>query len=98
MRKWFVAAVAAVLCAGVLHGQGKISFEDGEGWQSHVRPDGAVLEIVSEHVADGAKSAKVFFKGAAKDTCPGVFITLSPEEYKAQRIRLAQTAKKLANG
>lgn len=86
MRKWFVAAVAAVLCAGVLRGQGKISFEDGEGWQSHVRPDGAVLEIVGEHAVDGAKSAKIFFKGAAKDTWPGVFITFSPEEYKGQSV------------
>ena len=32
MGKWLVAAVAAVLCVGILRGQGKISFEDGEGW------------------------------------------------------------------
>ena len=56
MRKWFVAAVAAVLCAGVLRGQGKISFEDGENWQSHIGAGGAVMEIVGEHAVDGAKS------------------------------------------
>ena len=86
MRKWFVAAVAAVLCVGVLRGQGKISFEDGENWQSHIGTGGAVMEIVGEHAADGAKSAKIFFKGAAKDTWPGVFITFSPEEYKGQSV------------
>ncbi|MBO4527199.1 MAG: hypothetical protein J5743_06215, partial [Victivallales bacterium] len=86
MRKWFVAAVAAVLCAGVLRGQGKISFEDGENWQSHIGAGGAVMEIVGEHAVDGSKSAKIFFKGAAKDTWPGVFITFSPEEYKGQSV------------
>ena len=86
MRKWFVAAVAAVLCVGVLRGQGKISFEDGENWQSHIGTGGAVMEIVGEHAVDGSKSAKIFFKGAAKDTWPGVFITFSPEEYKGQSV------------
>ena len=86
MRKWFVAAVAAVLCVGVLRGQGKISFEDGENWQSHIGAGGAVMEIVGEHAVDGSKSTKIFFKGAAKDTWPGVFITFSPEEYKGQSV------------
>ena len=87
MKKIFGISVLLVLSSVVaLHGQGKISFEDGEGWQSHVRPDGAVLEIVGEHAVDGSKSAKIFFKGAAKDTWPGVFITFSPEEYKGQSV------------
>ena len=86
MRKWFVAAVAAVLCAGVLRGQGKISFEDGENWQSHIGAGGAVMEIVGEHAVDGSKSAKIFFKGSAKDTWPGVYVIFSPEEYKGQSV------------
>ena len=86
MHKWLIAAVATVLCVGVLRGQGKVSFEDGENWQSHVRASGAVMDIVGEHVVDGAKSAKIFFKGSAKDTWPGVTITFSPEEYKGQSV------------
>ena len=87
MKKIFGISVLLVLSSVVaLHGQGKISFEDGENWQSHVRSDGAVMEIVGDHAADGAKSAKIFFKGAAKDTWPGVFITFTPEEYKGQSV------------
>ena len=86
MRKWLVAAMAAVLCVGVLRGQGEVSFEDGENWQSHVRASGAVMEIVGEHAVDGAKSAKIFFKGSAKDTWPGVTVVFSPEEYKGQSV------------
>ena len=86
MRKWFFAALVAVVAVGILHGQGKISFEDGEDWRSHVRANGAVMEIVSGHAADGAKSAKIFFKGAAKDTWPGVNISFTPEEYKGQNV------------
>ncbi|MBR5838022.1 MAG: DUF4091 domain-containing protein [Victivallales bacterium] len=44
------------------------------------------MEIVGDHAADGAKSAKIFFKGAAKDTWPGVFITFTPDEYKGQSV------------
>ncbi|MBQ2337246.1 MAG: hypothetical protein II381_13090, partial [Victivallales bacterium] len=86
MRKGIFAALVAVVAVGILHGQGKISFEDGEDWRSHVRVDGAVMEIVGEHAVDGLKSAKIFFKGAVKDTWPGVNITFSPEEYKGQSV------------
>nr|MCR4575375.1 hypothetical protein [Lentisphaeria bacterium] len=86
MRKWFFAALVAVMAVGILHGQGKISFEDGEDWRSHVRANGAVMEIVGEHAVDGTKSAKIFFKGAIKDTWPGVNIMFSPEEYKGQSV------------
>ncbi|MBR6073760.1 MAG: hypothetical protein IKP87_00525, partial [Victivallales bacterium] len=86
MRKGIFAALVAVVAVGILHGQGKISFEDGEDWRSHVRVDGAGMEIVGEHAVDGLKSAKIFFKGAVKDTWPGVNITFSPEEYKGQSV------------
>ncbi|MBO7622103.1 MAG: DUF4091 domain-containing protein, partial [Victivallales bacterium] len=86
MQKAFVAVLLVVVAVGVLNGQVKVSFEDGEPWQSHVRPGGASMEIVGDHAADGAKSAKIFFKGSAKDTWPGVNITFTPEEYKGQSV------------
>ena len=80
MRKWFVMVLVVVWAAGSLHAKGKVSFEDGENWRSHVRTDSAVLEIVGEHAVDGTKSAKILFRGSAKATWPGVFVILSPEE------------------
>ena len=86
MRKWFVTVLVAVWAAGSLHAQGKVSFEDGENWRSHIRTDSAVLEIVGEHAVDGTKSAKILFRGSAKATWPGVFVMFSPEEYKGQSL------------
>ncbi|MCR4572207.1 MAG: DUF6067 family protein, partial [Lentisphaeria bacterium] len=86
MRKWIVAALAAVLSVSALHAQRKVSFEDGENWRGHVQAAGTVMEIVGEHAADGVKSAKIFFKGSVKDTWPGVYILFSPNEYENQAV------------
>ena len=86
MRKWFVMVLVVVWAAGNLHAKGKVSFEDGENWRSHIRADSAVLEIVGEHAVDGTKSAKILFRGSAKATWPGVFVMFSPEEYKGQSV------------
>ena len=86
MRKWFVMVLVVVWAAGNLHAKGKVSFEDGENWRSHIRADSAVLEIVGEHAVDGTKSAKILFRGSAKATWPGVFVMFSPEEYKGRSL------------